>query len=68
MLKEIMSRVQSMPAVKVVGGLAGLNIISFSNKSNVGTMFVNLKPWADREDAGLQIKSVLANVQKRIAV
>lgn len=67
MLKEIMGRVQSMPAVKVVGGLAGLNIISFSNKSNVGTMFVNLKPWADREDAGLQIKSVIANVQKRTA-
>jgi HAE1 family hydrophobic/amphiphilic exporter-1 len=30
-------------------------------------MFVNLKPWADREDVGLQIKSVIANVQKRTA-
>lgn len=67
MLKEIMGRVQSMPAVKVVGGLAGLNIISFSNKSNVGTMFVNLKPWEDRESAELQIKGVIAEVQKRTA-
>lgn len=67
MLKEIMGRVQSMPAVKVVGGLAGLNIISFSNKSNVGTMFVNLKPWEDRKEAELQIKGVIAEIQKRTA-
>lgn len=65
MLKEIMSRVQSMPSVKVVGGLAGLNIVSFSNKSNAGTMFVNLKPWADRKTAEMQIKGVIAEVQKR---
>ncbi|RYY55624.1 MAG: multidrug efflux RND transporter permease subunit [Chitinophagaceae bacterium] len=49
MLKEIMGRVQKMEEVKVVGGLAGLNIISFSNKANVGTMFVSLKPWDDRK-------------------
>ena len=33
----------------MVGGLAGLNIISFSNKSNVGTMFIHLKPWDERK-------------------
>ncbi len=49
MLKEIMRRVSTLEEVKVVGGLAGLNIISFSNKSNVGTMFVNLKSWDDRK-------------------
>ena len=41
-----MSRVQKIPGVKVVGGLAGLNIMSFSNKSNVGTIFVMLETWA----------------------
>jgi HAE1 family hydrophobic/amphiphilic exporter-1 len=51
--------------VRVVGGLAGLNIISFSNKSNVGTMFVNLKPWDDRKDKALQLQAIIAEIQKR---
>ncbi len=67
MLKDIMQRVQSVPGVKVVGGLAGLNIISFSNKSNVGTMFVNLETWKDRKAASMQLNSILAEVQKRTA-
>jgi len=49
MLKQIMAKVQSNPAVNVVGGLAGLNIINFAIKSNSGTMFVQLKPWDDRK-------------------
>ncbi len=34
MLVEIQKRIKTIPGVKTVGGLAGLNIISFSNKSN----------------------------------
>ena len=67
MMKEIMSRVQTIPAVKVVGGIAGLNIISFSNKSNVGTMFVNLKPWYVRESKEMQVQGVMAEIRKRTA-
>lgn len=67
MMKEIMSRVQTIPAVKVVGGIAGLNIISFSNKSNVGTMFVNLKPWDVRESKEMQVQGVMAEIRKRTA-
>ena len=65
MLKEVMRRIQVVPGVRVVGGLAGLNIISFSNKSNVGTMFVNLKPWDDRKDKALQLQAIIAEIQKR---
>ncbi len=67
MLKEIMSRVQAIPGVKIVGGLAGLNIISFSNKANVGTMFVNLQPWEDRTTAELQVSNIIKEIQKRTA-
>ncbi|MBP7557126.1 MAG: multidrug efflux RND transporter permease subunit [Chitinophagaceae bacterium] len=63
MLKTIMARVQSLPEVNVVGGLAGLNIISFSNKSNVGTMFVNLKPWDDRKGKEHHVQSVIAKIR-----
>jgi HAE1 family hydrophobic/amphiphilic exporter-1 len=62
-----MQRVQSVPGVKVVGGLAGLNIISFSNKSNVGTMFVNLQTWDEREGKALQLQGVIAEIVKRTA-
>ncbi|MBN8863579.1 MAG: multidrug efflux RND transporter permease subunit [Sphingobacteriales bacterium] len=63
MLKTIMGRVQKLPEVNVVGGLAGLNIISFSNKSNVGTMFVNLKPWDDRKGKEHHVQSVIAKIR-----
>ncbi|MCW3091813.1 MAG: multidrug efflux transporter permease subunit [Ferruginibacter sp.] len=66
-LLTIMKRVESIPGVRLVGGLAGLNIISFSNKSNVGTMFVNLLPWDDRKSKEMQLKNILAEVQKRTA-
>ena len=64
MLKEIMARIEKLPAVRVVGGLAGFNIITFSNKSNVGTLFVNLKPWDERKDKALHAQTVIAEIQK----
>ncbi len=67
MLKEIMTKVQSIPEIHVLGGLAGLNIISFSNKSNVGTLFVLLKPWNERKGKGQDVQSVIAEIKKRTA-
>ncbi|HEY9341215.1 MAG TPA: multidrug efflux RND transporter permease subunit [Hanamia sp.] len=67
MLKEIMARVQTIPEVNVVGGIAGLNIISFSNKSNVGTMFVLLKPWDQRKGKEHNAQSVIAQIYKKTA-
>jgi HAE1 family hydrophobic/amphiphilic exporter-1 len=64
MLKEIQSRVSSIPEINVVGGLAGLNIISFSNKSNVGTMFVSLKPWDQRKGSEHNAQSVIKKILK----
>jgi HAE1 family hydrophobic/amphiphilic exporter-1 len=67
MIKEVMKRVESIPEVRVVGGLAGLNILSFSNKSNVGTLFINLHPWAERKGAEHHVQSVIKEIQKRTA-
>ncbi len=64
MLREIMKRIQTIPEVRVVGGLAGLNIISFSSKSNVGTLFVSLKPWDDRKGKEHHVQAVFAQIQK----
>jgi hydrophobic/amphiphilic exporter-1 (mainly G- bacteria), HAE1 family len=67
MLLKIMQRVQSVPGVRLVGGLAGLNIITFSTKSNAGTMFVSLQTWSDRETKETQLQSIIAEIQKRTA-
>ncbi len=67
MLKQVMARVSSIPEVRVAGGLAGLNVISFSNKSNVGTIFVNLKPWEDREGKDHHVQAVVGKIQKNMS-
>jgi hydrophobic/amphiphilic exporter-1 (mainly G- bacteria), HAE1 family len=64
---ELERRIMKIPAVKVVGGLAGLNILTFSNKSNVGTLFVNLKHWNDRDLETESVPAVMAEIQKRTA-
>jgi hydrophobic/amphiphilic exporter-1 (mainly G- bacteria), HAE1 family len=64
MLKTIGDRLRKIPAVKTVGGIAGLNAISFSNKSNVGTLFVMLKPWDDRTAKQDQILQVVEAVRQ----
>ncbi|REA63483.1 hydrophobe/amphiphile efflux-1 family RND transporter [Dyadobacter luteus] len=64
MMKEVMKRVAAIPEVRVAGGIAGLNAISFSNKSNVGTLFVSLHPWAERKGAEHHVQAVIQKIQK----
>ncbi|WP_127132746.1 efflux RND transporter permease subunit [Pseudoflavitalea rhizosphaerae] len=62
MLDTLMARLMKMPQVKAVGGIAGLNVISFSNKSNMGTIFVSLKDWDQRKDKKDHVQSVIGQV------
>jgi HAE1 family hydrophobic/amphiphilic exporter-1 len=64
---ELQKRIRSIRAVDVAGGLAGLNIMTFSNKSNVGTIFVNLKLWQDRDLKTESVPMIMAQVQKLTA-
>ncbi|MGV3765345.1 MAG: efflux RND transporter permease subunit [Chitinophagaceae bacterium] len=63
MLNDIIGRIEKIPEVRVAGGLAGLNIISFSNKSNAGTVFVNLKPWDERKGGGMHAQDVMNKIR-----
>lgn len=67
MMKEISRRLRSIPAITVVGGSAGLNVVSFSNKPNVGTFWVSLKPWNERKSKEDQLNSVIAEIQRKTA-
>jgi HAE1 family hydrophobic/amphiphilic exporter-1 len=65
LLKALSDTLQNIPEISVVGGLAGFNIISFSNKPNVGTIFIMLKPWDERKGAAHTAQSVVAEVMKK---
>lgn len=65
LLEELSDTLQQIPEISVVGGLAGFNIISFSNKPNVGTMFVMLKPWDERKGDAHNAQSVVAEIMKK---
>jgi hydrophobic/amphiphilic exporter-1 (mainly G- bacteria), HAE1 family len=67
MLLDVMKRIQKVKGVNIVGGLAGLNVVSFSFKSNTGTIFVNLKPWDQRKSKELQLQSIIDEIQKQTA-
>jgi HAE1 family hydrophobic/amphiphilic exporter-1 len=67
LMQEIQKRIEDIPAVHVVGGLAGLNILTFSSKSNAGTVFVNLKHWDDRDPETESVPAIMAEIQRRTA-
>ncbi|RYD88353.1 MAG: efflux RND transporter permease subunit, partial [Sphingobacteriales bacterium] len=67
MNKELIERIGKLPEVRVAGGIAGLNIISYSNKTNVGTVFVLLKPWDDRKGAEHHVQAVAAKIRATVA-
>lgn len=67
MLKTIVARMQSIPEVSVVGGLAGYNFIQGSNKPNVGTMWIMLKPWDERKGKNQDEISIIKKIQQKTA-
>jgi HAE1 family hydrophobic/amphiphilic exporter-1 len=64
MIRDIMQKIREIPEVKVVGGLAGLNFVTFSSKSNVGSLFVSLKPWDERKGKEHHVQAVFAKIQQ----
>ncbi|HTD40781.1 MAG TPA: multidrug efflux RND transporter permease subunit [Mucilaginibacter sp.] len=63
-LHEMMNILDSIPEVGHYAALGGLNVVSFANKSNSGTIFVQLKPWDTRK---LTSEDLVGVIQKRMA-
>ena len=59
-----MATVKANPSVGHFAALGGLNAITFTSKSNSGTIFCQLKPWAERKAASMQVDSIVAQFQK----
>ncbi len=67
MLLELQKRIKEIPAVNTAGGLAGLNILTFSSKSNAGTVFVNLNTWDERDLDTESVPHVMEEIRRRTA-
>ncbi|MFT3749958.1 MAG: multidrug efflux RND transporter permease subunit [Agriterribacter sp.] len=67
LLRELIDRIGKIPEVRVVGGISGLNIVSGSNRSNAGTVFVNLKPWDERKGEGHHAQDVMNKIRGAIS-
>ena len=55
---------QKIPGVKGVMHMSGYDVLSSSNKSNMGTLFISLDDWAERKEFDKQIAQIVnqANV------
>jgi hydrophobe/amphiphile efflux-1 (HAE1) family protein len=66
-LHEMMKTLDSVPQILHYAALGGLNAVSFASKSNSATIFVQLKPWDQREAKKDQITAIIANLQKKLS-
>jgi HAE1 family hydrophobic/amphiphilic exporter-1 len=67
-LNKMMKIISETEGIQHFAALGGLNAITFASKSNGGTIFTSLKPWDERKDKALQLKGMMATLQKKFAV
>ena len=63
-----MKIISETEGIQHYAALGGLNAITFASKSNGGTIFTSLNPWDERKDKALQLKGIMATLQKKFAV
>lgn len=67
-LKRMMNILDSVPAVGHYAALGGLNVVTFANKSNSGTIFCSLKPWDQRKEKSQQLQALVGLLQQKLSV
>ena len=58
-MEAVEKELSEIPGVRNVMKIAGYDVLSSGSKSNSGTFFVSLDPWAERTDAELSIGSIV---------
>ncbi len=58
-LNDVMKTLDSVPEIGHYAALGGLNVVNFATKSNSATVFVQLKPWDERERTSLELVGFL---------
>jgi len=66
-LQKMMSILNEIEGVGHYAAIAGLNVVSFSNKSNSGTIFCQFKPWDERKSKSQQLAGMIAQMQQKFS-
>jgi HAE1 family hydrophobic/amphiphilic exporter-1 len=66
-LNKMMKIISETEGIRYYAALGGLNVVTFATKPNGGTIFTSLKPWDQRKDKALQLKGIIATLQKKFA-
>jgi hydrophobic/amphiphilic exporter-1 (mainly G- bacteria), HAE1 family len=66
-LNKVMAVLKEVPGISHSAGIAGLNVITFSTKSNAGTVFCMLKPWDERRQKSEQLQGMMSELYRRFS-
>ena len=58
----ISEKIRELPAVEHVLGLAGYDLINSTLDTGAGTLFIQLRPWGEREKEGLSLADTLRHI------
>ncbi|MDR3763997.1 MAG: multidrug efflux RND transporter permease subunit [Acidobacteriota bacterium] len=65
-MKQVQAIVDNEPTVKESVSVVGYGLLTSSTASNNAAMFINLKPWKQREGKGMDITSVMQRLQGKL--
>ncbi|MEN7547893.1 multidrug efflux RND transporter permease subunit [Rapidithrix thailandica] len=66
-MNDVMKAFQEVEEVKHFAAIVGLNVVTFSNKPNSGTIFCTLKSWDERKRKDQQLFGVIAKLNQKFA-
>ena len=66
-MNKLMKVVAATPGVGHYAALSGLNVLNNASNSNAGTIYVQLKPWDERNVSSEQVPGIMDEMRKRIA-
>jgi len=65
-VQRVEGMLRADPAVANVVAIAGLDLLTRSNQSNASTIFVSLRPWAERPRADQSVGAVLGRLNGKL--
>lgn len=66
-MKKMMAILKDTKGVAHFAAIAGLNVVTFSTKSNSGTIFTQFIPWDERKDKTLQLQALMNEIQRKLS-
>lgn len=62
LVRDVSEKVRELPAVAHVLSLAGYDLVNSTLNTGSGTLFIQLRPWEEREKLGLDLEETLRRI------